>query len=301
MPVVWFLGVMDSVCSSPSVCEVAHPSGRGLVSRSAQWAASALLVGCCCSQDQTIIGMRRQSGTIIRDWRFEVRLEQKLDSATNRECCHSPDSGCRFRWRVLGSQRHCVFQQFGPLEFEANEGGRRISGRRCRRLFTKARFSRVAALAVDEELSVYQQRRYSQGSKEVWQSRDFTMIVGGEAALQTKCEGTRFSVGNKTVQDSGLCYLAYMRYIERQTSSGSARMYITTYGQHMAIEPRNFVSSRMRCASQGVLSINCKCSIPSTWKCVAFSNRNLFKLDTRLPLDPQIPWHSSNMLTPRFL
>jgi hypothetical protein len=68
--------------------------------------------------------MRRQSGTIIRDWMFEVRLEQKLDSATNRECCYSPNSGCRFRWRVLGSQRHCVFQQFGSLEFEANERGR---------------------------------------------------------------------------------------------------------------------------------------------------------------------------------
>jgi hypothetical protein len=135
--------------------------------------------------------MRRQSGTIIRDWMFEVRLEQKLDSATNRECCHSPNSGCRFRWRVLGSQRHCMFQQFGSLEFEANEGGRRICGRRCRRLFTKATFSRVAALAVDEELSVYQQRRYSQGSKEVWQSRDFTLIVGREAVLQTKGLGSR--------------------------------------------------------------------------------------------------------------
>jgi hypothetical protein len=165
MPVVWFLGVMDSVCSSPSECEVAHPSGRGLVSRSAQWTASALLISCCCSQDQTMIGMRRQSGTIIRDWRFEVRLEQKLDSATNRECCHSPNSGCRFRWRVAGSQRHCVFQQFGSLELEANEGGRRICGRRCRRLFTKATFSRVAALAVDEELAYISSVAIVKGAK----------------------------------------------------------------------------------------------------------------------------------------
>lgn len=57
---------------------------------------------------------------------------------------------------------------------------------------TKATLSRVA---IDEESwrirSVYQQRRYSQGSKEVWQSRDFTMIVGGEAVLQTKGLGSR--------------------------------------------------------------------------------------------------------------